>query len=557
MVAHVFPIHSNALSEGLLRDPLKMREILDAAQIPINYCSADKTFLFVNKTYADWYNRTPEQIIGTSLIDLLGEEGNETIRPYYERALKGEHVAYETEVNLSIGFRYMQCNYTPIFNEQGIVTGWVGTIYDMTERYLLEKALQENEIALTQAKEKAEMANIAKSEFLANMSHEIRTPMNAVVGLSGLLSASEPLSSKQREFISTLQLSAHSLLSLINDLLDFSKIECNGIDLEYIPYRFSNIVTEIVAMFSVEARKKGIYIDYTKSANDETLFMGDPHRIKQILTNLISNAIKFTHQGGITIRFASSPRIEPNIIDIDIHVKDTGIGIPLSKIGSVFDKFVQADMSITRQYGGSGLGLAISKNLAELMGGSISVKSVLGEGSEFTLHLPAEYAQKGVTYRDPAQTTHITPAPSGPEKKITVLLAEDHPPNILVATTMLDIMGFKHDVARTGREVLAKIYDNKMNYDIILMDVEMPELDGYTTTRLLREKEQLKAQGRVPIIGMTAHVMPDNVKKCFDVGMDDYIAKPYQPDDLKQKILALVLASENTTKFQPPAIAQV
>ena len=537
MPAQVLPIHSPPFSADLLRDPEKLRVILDAADMPINYCSADREFLFVNRTYAEWYDRTPEDIIGKTIVELLGEEGNETIRPYYERALRGEHVCYETEVNLSIGYRYLQCNYTPVKDEKGTITGWVGIIYDMTHRYLLEKALHENEIALKLAKEKAEAANIAKSEFLATMSHEIRTPMNAVVGLANLLGSSAPLTEKQQEFISTLQLSAHSLLMLINDLLDFSKIECNSIDLENIPYRFSAIVHEILAMFGVEAKKKGIYLRYEKEADDEQLFLGDPLRIRQILTNLISNAVKFTQKGGISITFSTRPSEESGYLQVALKVRDTGIGIPTNKIASVFDKFVQADMSITRQYGGSGLGLAISKNLAELMGGSIALDSKLGEGSVFTLHLDAPLAQNDL--RTPVAKAEPKVLPLD-KKNIRILLAEDHQPNILVATMLLDEMGFDYDVAQTGREVLTKIYDENSRYDVVLMDVEMPDLDGYTTTRILRENELRNASKKLPIIGMTAHVMPDSIQKCYDVGMDGYIAKPFQPQDLESKILDLV-----------------
>jgi len=540
MAAQVLPIGDTFLSEELLRNPQKMRIILDAADMPINYCSADKTFLFVNKAYAQWYGQTPEEIIGKSLVDVLGKEGHETIRPYYERALRGENVRYETQVNLSMGFRYLQCNYTPIFGVNGHVTGWVGIIYDMTERYLLEKALHENETALKLAKEKAEMANVAKSEFLANMSHEIRTPMNAVIGLSNILSSSAPLTSKQQEFIQTLQSSAQSLLSLINDLLDFSKIESNNIDFERIPCRFSTVITEIVAMFSVGAQEKGINVEYIRSPEDEELYLGDPLRIRQILTNLIGNAIKFTPKGGVSIQLSTTPCTEPNHVNVHISVKDTGIGIPPNKIQAVFDKFIQADMSITRQYGGSGLGLAISKNLAELMGGSISLNSQMGEGSEFILHLPMEYGHsESFLSPDLPNDSDRSDFPIE-QKNITVLLAEDHQPNILVATTLLQLMGYNYEVARTGRQVISMINERRIPYDIILMDVQMPELDGYITTRMLRKDEQKNGSKRLPIIGMTAHVMPENIKGCFDAGMDDYIAKPFQPEDLKQKITVLL-----------------
>jgi len=536
MTAQILPLQGDFPAHELLRNPDAMRVILDAADIPINYCSADRKFLFVNRTYAAWYGKTPEEIIGKSLVDLLGEEGHETIRPYYERALKGEHFSYETEVNLSNGYKYIQCKYTPIFDETGKVTGWVGIIYDMTQRYLLEKTLHENEAALTLAKEKAEAANIAKSEFMANMSHEIRTPMNAVVGLSHLLSKSIPLTGKQKEMINTLQLSAQSLLSLINDLLDFSKIESNGIDLEHIPYNFSSIIEDVTAMFAAEAEIKGIYIDYKRSPEDERYYMGDPLRVRQIVTNLIGNALKFTHRGGVSIRIQTGPCSTPNSQFVHVHVKDTGIGIPSHKTAAVFDKFMQADMSITRQYGGSGLGLAISKNLAELMGGSITLNSVLGEGSEFILHLPLECADTSLT-EIPEEKEVL---PSGLENiQLQVLLVEDHAPNIMVAMQLFESMGHRCDVANNGREALEKL-NADITYDIIFMDIQMPEMDGYVAIRFIREMERITGKSRTPIIVISAHVSGEDIQKCYNAGADDFISKPFNAERLKQKMAILL-----------------
>lgn len=537
MAAQILPMPEIILPKTLPNYSKVLRIILDAADIPINFCSAERTFIFVNKTYADWYGLAPEQIIGKPLVDILGKEGDETIRPYYERALKGEHVQYEAGVNLSIGFRYLQCNYTPVVGENGAVMGWVGIIYDMTKRYLLEKKLLENESVLKIAKEKAESANVAKSEFLATMSHEIRTPMNAVIGLAHLLNNTTPLSDKQREYIQTLRLSAQSLLTLINDLLDFSKTESNSIDLEHIPFHFSPIIEELINMFSTEVQKKGISLTYLSSPTDDKSFLGDPLRIRQILTNLLSNAIKFTERGSITIQLTTTPSPDPHYRYVHISVKDTGIGIPPNKLDSVFDKFTQADMSITRQYGGSGLGLAICKNLAELMDGSITLKSRLGEGSEFTLHVPLEYTDKNVT---PLMKKEEIFHRQETSQNISILLAEDHQPNVLVATAYLEDMGYRYDIASTGKEVLRKINDQQNPYDLILMDVQMPELDGYAATRILRQEERKTGRKRIPVIGVTAHVLPEEVRKCLEAGMDDYIAKPFDPQILQEKILALV-----------------
>ena len=251
---------------------------------------------------------------------------------------------------------------------------------------------KELEIELREAKDRAEAASVAKSEFLANMSHEIRTPMNAVVGLSNILARSSPLTDRQKEFISTLQISAESLLDLINDLLDISRIEAYSVEFENIPFRLDELINGVSSMMKVRAEEKKIYFTYDATESLASAYQGDPARLKQIILNLCSNAVKFTEHGGVTIT-TTRRKLDEGREEISIHVKDTGIGIPQEKIKTVFDKFVQADSSINRKYGGTGLGLAITKTLTEAMGGRIDVESVAGKGSVFTLTLPFTLAR--------------------------------------------------------------------------------------------------------------------------------------------------------------------
>lgn len=532
--------------DDLVRDPNALRFILDMAGIPINYCSLDRRYVFVNKAHAELLGLPAEDIIGKRIVDVLGEKAHEVIRPYYERALNGEHVEYETEVQFKIGQRFIHCIYNPVYDAASQIIGWVGSIQNITQRHELEKALHENDLALRQAKDRAESANRAKSEFLANMSHEIRTPMNAIVGLSDILSMTSPLSSKQLEFIETLKSSAQSLLVLINDILDIAKIETNNVDLENIPFKLSEVIEEIITLCAIQAEQKKITLSYIPMPDNGFEFVGDPLRIRQIITNLVSNAVKFTSQGEVTVKVSISPHVEANSVYAHISVKDTGIGIPVAKQAAIFDKFMQADMSTTRQYGGSGLGLAISKNLAELMKGNITVRSEPGRGSEFVLNVPLEYVPSSSTPN--ADTLHML-LPQAPQHH-TVLLVEDYKANILVASTLLERLGYRYDVARNGREALEKIQSAPERYAVALMDVQMPELDGYNTTKIIRQEEAATGHKHLPIIGVTAHALVGDKEKCLEAGMDDYIPKPFILEELRQKILAVILASKTKSTNQ-------
>ncbi len=404
--------------------------------------------------------------------------------------------------------------------------------------------------AIAEARDKAEAASHAKSEFLANMSHEIRTPMNAVVGLSGILAMDTALSSKQKEMVNTLQLSAQSLLGLINDLLDIAKIETNQIELEHIPFTLGEIIGEIFGMLSVKACEKGITLEHDDSVVDQKRFMGDPLRIKQILMNLISNAVKFTEKGRVTVSITTSPQQEPNHTYVHVIVSDTGIGIASDKLEGIFEKFTQGDTSTTRKYGGTGLGLAISRNLAEIMGGGITAKSVLGKGSEFTLHLPLELAGISETH----SASHGNNTPEKPETDTIhghILLVEDYKPNVMVAAHMVESLGYTFDIATNGEDALAKIQTGRNRYDAVLMDVQMPDMDGFEATQIIRREEKAKQLPRLPIIAITAHALQGDRERCLEAGMDQYISKPFQMNELKA-ILKRYSARGNVAESPQP-----
>ena len=382
----------------------------------------------------------------------------------------------------------------------------------------------------------AEKASNAKSDFLANMSHEIRTPMNAVIGLSAILSKSEPLSDKQRQYIGTLRTSAESLMSLITDLLDISKIENEAIVLDHARFSMKRILDEVVSIISVKADEKGIAITMECDDMLDMTFVGDATRIRQVLLNVVSNAVKFTNAGYVHVHAHAGYERGSRLVYALVRVEDTGIGIPADKQEAIFSKFSQADPSVNRKYGGTGLGLPISKRLVELMGGSIRLESQDGKGTTFRIDLPLALAEESMPASEPSQAqVKPRPAPGGAK----ILLVEDYQPNILVAGTLLESMGYEYDVALNGQEALDKLSASDA-FGLVLMDVQMPVMDGYTATRLIREREAGQASGHLPVIGFTAFAMAGDREKCLAAGMDDYLTKPFLPEELERKIASLL-----------------
>ncbi len=398
------------------------------------------------------------------------------------------------------------------------------------ERYRVEKELRD-------ALQQAQAANTAKSEFLANMSHEIRTPMNAVVGLSNLLQVNDLPSPKQREFIRTLQLSSQHLMGLINDLLDITKLETREVKLDEGEFRLGQILNEVVSIQQVRAKEKGVLLLLQHDERRSDRFTGDPMRLKQVLMNLIGNAIKFTHAGHVAVTSSYAPSDTPGNLVCHIDVTDTGIGIAAEHLDNIFNKFTQADSSITRKYGGTGLGLSICKTLVELMGGTISVQSAPGKGSRFSIELPLKPVQAH-TFPElvkPAPVPEPEPTPaSASQDPVQILLVEDYWANVLVATSILDNLGYQYEVAENGIEAVRKYTSGQ--FHAVLMDVQMPDMDGIAATHAIRDLEQKEGRGHCPIIGMTAHALKGDRERCLAAGMDDYISKPFQPIELEEKL---------------------
>jgi PAS domain S-box-containing protein len=428
-----------------------------------------------------------------------------------------------------------------IWDKQGKAERLIGTHTDITIQkqreeelkfFIRENERQQAELGL--AIEKADAANQAKSDFLATMSHEIRTPMNAVIGLSELLLTAK-LTPKQRSMVETLHSNADILLKLVNDMLDVSRIEAGQIALESRPLSFEDVLKSLHAMFDDQARTKDIGFSISNNLQHQT-YLGDITRIQQILVNLVNNAIKFTQRGCVSVSIAGTAQ-ENGMTEIHIAVADTGVGIPAHKMDTVFEKFVQADQSISRRFGGSGLGLAICKSLAELMGGDINVVSQIDQGSIFTLSIPL---QPCIAQKKPVET--LPPTADGEAVLGKVLVVEDYAANVMVATMMLENLGYAVDIAGNGAEALLKIRERKSPYTAILMDVQMQGIDGYETTKRIRILEKEKGLHNF-IIGVTAHALSGDRDKCIAAGMDDYMSKPINFNMLAHKLKLLAEAA--------------
>jgi PAS domain S-box-containing protein len=427
----------------------------------------------------------------------------------------------------------------------GVRKGALGIYTDISEQMKASQAEREHAESLSRlvaelsaAKEAAETANRTKSDFLANMSHEIRPPMNGIIGMTELTLDSE-LTPEQRESLTLVKSSATSLLSLINDILDFSKIEAGKLDIESVAFNLRHTLQETVKVLGLRAHQKGLGLGCQISPELPDAVIGDPTRLTQVVVNLVGNALKFTSRGEVIVRVTNDSEDAGQPV-FHFSVADTGIGISADKQKLIFEAFTQSDSSTTRQYGGTGLGLSISSQLVALMGGTIWVESQPGQGSTFHFKVRLgvqKPAVRGTTTVDRPAALHL---PSEGQRRFKILLAEDNLVNQKVAVRLLEKKGHTVVVAESGKKAL-DVW-RKQPFDLILMDVQMPEMDGFEATAIIRAEERSGSK-HVPILAMTAHAMVGDRQRCLAAGMDDYVSKPISAADLFAALERLIPAA--------------
>ncbi len=435
--------------------------------------------------------------------------------------------------------RFFEVHYMPSRSTEGSFTGVMGIATDITGHKEQEQELR-NQVILSTETQKI------KEQFLANMSHEIRTPIHGIIGITKIVLQSE-LNKEQNNYLNAIKKSADNLLVIINDILDFSKIEAEKMTFENTCFNLRDLINTIMELFKTRATEKKIKLVFADDVEIPQLIKGDPVRLTQIINNLLGNAIKFTHDGSVSLVLQ---KVESNdkCTVVGFKVKDTGIGIPQNKLATIFDSFSQAGNDIARKYGGTGLGLSIAKKLVELQGGTISVESTVNVGTDFLFNLPFNHPEPGEIE---TAEKKVADKHTGFKQKIKMLVVEDNDINRLIINKHINDWGFEHDVAENGVIALEKLKDNE--YDLILMDIEMPEMNGYEAAEKIRSTFPAEKKN-IPILAMTAHATSTEKEKCYKVGMNDYVSKPFDATEVKNKIIELVYPSAATVEVKQTVV---
>ena len=504
----------------------KQNLILNA--IPDFLVTFDKTgtFLDYQATNEEDLFIKPEEFLNSTIDQVYPSPLNEILTDSLNNAYSTEElqtVEYKLDINKKS--KFYEARFIKLADDRVLMMA-----RDITAQKQLEDGLRE-------AKEAAEAATLAKSNFLATMSHEIRTPMNGVIGMTSLLEETR-LDEDQQDYVETIKVSGETLLRVINDILDFSKIESGKMPLEEQVFALKKVIEETMSLVAYEAEKKSVALNLIFKEDVPDFILADRTRLRQILLNLLSNAVKFTERGFVTIKVKLNA-MRAKSANIEFSIKDTGIGIPQQKLRGLFSEFTQVDSSHSRKFGGTGLGLAIAKNLVKLFKGKITVESEEGKGSNFTFNIKVKLASGRKLKELEKDGLKPVEAKEDPlalvvsnDYPLKILLAEDNSINRKLTSLVLERMGFIPDIAKTGREVMYLL--NKTAYDVILMDVQMPVMDGIEATERIRE---LNLDNPPFIIGISANAFEEDVLKAKKIGMDDYLVKPMKFDELRRKLI--------------------
>ncbi|MBF0355887.1 MAG: response regulator [Alphaproteobacteria bacterium] len=531
-----FGISQNVTERNLMLKQLsdsekRLRTILDTTPLAVAICrQSDGRILYGNRIFFNLIN-VPESQMESVLVSDFCPCKEDRKRLLEELGRKQVVNGFEVQIHAMTGRRLWGSMSASVMSLDGEPSVYL-VITDIS-------AQKEQEAILRQAKEAAEAAAHAKSEFLATMSHEIRTPMNGVLGMARLV-LDTPLSAEQHDRMETLKSSAEALLTILDDILDLSKLEANRVEFEREPFHLEQTVKSVMSLMTARASDLGLSLTTKIDPSLPAWFVGDPGRLRQVLFNLVGNAIKFTERGGVTLQVSAAAAVSERI-DVDFSVSDTGIGIGAEALERLFQSFSQADTSISRRYGGSGLGLAICKRLVEAQGGKIGVDSVPGKGSRFWFRLSF--------IPDKAPPVSLKPVAAITLPPLSILLAEDNHINQKVALAMLSQGGHKVTVAADGLEAVEAARTDR--FDLILMDMQMPRMDGLEASKAIRGLPQ--PAGGVPIIALTANAMQDEVQRCHDVGMNAHVSKPIDPDRLFET-MACVLAHFVKNESEPDRV---
>ena len=524
---------------NLQEHEIKLRDLLLISNDWIWEIDINGIFTFTSKQIEKILGYKPDEIIGKHISYIFLPEDKEKISKEISNLI-AEEKPFKNRVNWNLskdGRKVcLKTNGIPLFDKNGNLIGYLGVYKDITKEKLYEEELikeiaerKKTEIKLIKTKEEAEAATFSKSLFLAKMSHEIRTPMNGIIGTIDILKDTI-LTGEQKDFLDIIDVSANNLLSIINDILDISKIEAGKVELENKNFNLYIIVDEIIKLLSFKASEKSLIIHKNISQEVPEFVIGDFVRLKQIIINLMNNAIKFTKKGSITLEIEKTKQVN-NKIHLLFRIIDTGTGISEEGQKRLFQEFSQADISITRKYGGTGLGLIISKKLSKLMDGEIGVESKIGTGSTFwfTVVLETGSEIKKESEKKPMKEKQEI------SKKLSILVAEDNVINQKVAMINLKQLGHNVEIAVNGK--MAVDMYNKNKYDLILMDIQMPVLDGIEATKEIRkiEKEN-NVSDKIKIVAITANAMKEDKNKCLSAGMDDYITKPFKSEDMDRAL---------------------